>query len=193
MHGGFSIVVAMHAWHDVELGDHIERHFRAVIEIPKGSKVKYELDKATGLLWLDRVLHSAVHYPANYGFLPQTFCDDGDPLDVLVLGQEPVVPLCVLRARAIGVLGMRDEKGQDDKIIAIHIDDPEYEHYQDVAELPPHRLRELERFFLDYKVLENKTVNVEALRGRDDAERVVRDAVRLYRERIAPERRRLTR
>ena len=88
---------------------------------------------------------------------------------------------------------MRDEKGQDDKIIAIHIDDPEYEHYQDVAELPPHRLRELERFFLDYRVLENKTVNVEALRGRDDAERVVRDAVRLYRERIAPERRRLTR
>jgi inorganic pyrophosphatase len=182
----------MHAWHDVELGDHIERHFRAVIEIPKGSKVKYELDKRTGLLYLDRVLHSAVHYPANYGFLPQTFCDDGDPLDVLVLGQEPVLPLCILRARAIGVLGMRDEKGQDDKIIAIHIDDPEYEHYQDVAELPPHRLRELERFFLDYKVLENKTVNVEALRGRDDAVRVVRDAVRLYQERIAPRRRRPT-
>jgi inorganic pyrophosphatase len=184
---------AMHAWHDVELGDHIERHFRAVIEIPKGSKVKYELDKRTGMLYLDRVLHSAVHYPANYGFLPQTFCDDGDPLDVLVLGQEPVLPLCILRARAIGVLGMRDEKGQDDKIIAIHIDDPEYEHYQDVAELPPHRLRELERFFLDYKVLENKTVNVEALRGREDAARVVRDAVRLYQERIAPQRRRPTR
>jgi inorganic pyrophosphatase len=182
----------MHAWHDVELGDHIERHFRAVIEIPKGSKVKYELDKRTGLLYLDRVLHSAVHYPANYGFLPQTFCDDGDPLDVLVLGQEPVLPLCILRARAIGVLGMRDEKGQDDKIIAVHIDDPEYEHYQDVVELPPHRLRELERFFLDYKVLENKTVNVEALRGRDDAARVVRDAVRLYHERIAPQRRRPT-
>jgi inorganic pyrophosphatase len=180
--------MAMHAWHDVELGDHIEHHFRAIIEIPKGSKIKYELDKRTGLLYLDRVLHSAVHYPANYGFLPQTFCDDGDPLDVLVLGQEPVLPLCILRARAIGVLGMRDEKGQDDKIIATHIDDPEYEHYRDVAELPPHRLRELERFFLDYKVLENKTVNVEALRGRADAERVVREAVRLYRERIAPER-----
>ena len=177
----------MHAWHDVELGDHIERHFQAVVEIPKGSKVKYELDKRTGLLYVDRVLHSAVHYPANYGFLPQTFCDDGDPLDVLVLGQEPVLPLCILRARAIGVLGMRDDKGQDDKIIAVHIDDPEYAHYRDVAELAPHRLRELERFFLDYKVLENKTVNVEALRGRDDAARVVRDAVRLYRERIAPE------
>jgi inorganic pyrophosphatase len=176
----------MHAWHDVELGEHLERWFRAIIEIPKGSKVKYELDKRTGLLYLDRVLHSAVHYPANYGFLPRTFCDDGDPLDVLVLGQEPVVPLCVLRARAIGVLGMRDEKGQDDKIIAIHVDDPEYAHYEDVSQLPPHRLRELERFFLDYKTLENKRVDVEALRGRLEAEQVVRDAVRLYRERILP-------
>jgi inorganic pyrophosphatase len=179
----------MHPWHDVELGDHIERHFRAVIEIPKGSKVKYELDKATGLLWLDRVLHSAVHYPANYGFLPQTYCDDGDPLDVLVLGQEPVVPMCVLRARAIGVIGMRDDKGQDDKIIGVHVDDPEYAHYVDIAELPPHRLKELERFFLDYKVLEQKTVTVEGLRGRADAERVVRAAVALYRARIAPSRR----
>jgi inorganic pyrophosphatase len=96
--------------------------------------------------------------------------------------------LCILRARAIGVLGMRDEKGQDDKIIAIHVDDPEYEHYRDVSELPPHRLRELERFFLDYKVLENKTVNVETLRGRLDAEQVVHAAVRLYRERILPTR-----
>jgi len=182
----------MHAWHDVELGDHVEDHFRAVIEIPKGSKVKYELDKATGLLYLDRVLHSAVHYPANYGFLPQTFCDDGDPLDVLVLGQEPVLPLCILRARAIGVLTMRDEKGQDDKIIAIHLDDPEYEHYHDIAELPPHRLRELERFFLDYKVLEHKTVDVQHLRGRVEAGHVVRDAVRLYRERVLPARARPT-
>jgi inorganic pyrophosphatase len=113
-------------WHDVELGTDITRDFRCVIEIPKGSKVKYELDKQTGMLWLDRVLHSAVHYPANYGFLPRTYCDDGDPLDVLVLGQEPVVPLCILRARAIGVLTMSDDKGQDDKIIAVHVDDPEY-------------------------------------------------------------------
>jgi inorganic pyrophosphatase len=179
---------AMNAWHDVELGDHIERHFRAIIEIPKGSKIKYELDKRTGLLWLDRVLYSAVHYPANYGFLPQTYCDDGDPLDVLVLGQEPVVPLCILRARAIGVITMRDEKGQDDKIIAVHVDDPEYAHYRDVSELSPHRVLELQRFFLDYKVLENKTVDLGALRGPADAEEVVRDAARLYRERIVPSR-----
>jgi len=176
----------MHPWHDVELGDHVERHFRAVIEIPKGSKIKYELDKKTGLLWLDRVLHSAVHYPANYGFLPQTYCDDGDPLDVLVLGQEPVVPLCILRARAIGVIEMRDEKGRDDKIIAVHVDDPEYAHYEDVAQLPPHRVLELQRFFLDYKTLEHKIVRVEDLRGRDDAVPVIRAAARLYRERIRP-------
>src|SRR5262245_24190129 len=136
----------MDAWDDVGLGDHLEEHFRAVVEIPKGSKLKYELDKRTGLLWLDRVLYSAVHYPANYGFLPQTFCPDDDPLDVLVLGQEPVVPLCILRARAIGVLTMSDDKGRDDKIIAIHLDDPEYAHDRDVAEISAHRLRELERF-----------------------------------------------
>jgi inorganic pyrophosphatase len=177
-----------HPWHDIPCEEPIEEGFNAFIEIPKGSKVKYELDKTSGLLRVDRILFSAVHYPANYGFIPRTYCDDGDPLDVLVLGQEPVLPLCILRARAIGVLGMRDEKGQDDKIIAIHVDDPEYEHYRDVSALPPHRLRELERFFLDYKVLENKAVNVEALRGRLDAEQVVRDAVRLYRERILPTR-----
>ncbi len=176
----------MNAWHDVALGDEIEQHFRCVIEIPKGSKIKYELDKATGLLSLDRVLHSAVHYPANYGFLPQTYCDDGDPLDVLVLGQEPVVPLCVLRAKAFGVITMRDDKGQDDKIIAVHVDDPEYSHYRDVSELPPHRLKEMQRFFLDYKVLEDKSVDIDELRGRIDAEHVIRDAIRLYRTRIVP-------
>jgi inorganic pyrophosphatase len=173
-------------WHDVELGDAIEQYFRCVIEITKGSKVKYELDKQTGLLSVDRVLHSAVHYPANYGFLPRTYCGDGDPLDVLVLGQEPVVPLCILRARAIGVLTMSDEKGSDDKIIAVHVDDPEYAHYQDSAELPPHRLKEIQRFFLDYKVLENKSVDVEDIRGRLDAGRVIRDAVHLYRSQILP-------
>jgi inorganic pyrophosphatase len=142
------------------------------------------------MLWLDRVLHSAVHYPANYGFLPRTYCDDGDPLDVLVLGQEPVVPLCILRARAIGVLTMSDDRGQDDKIIAVHVDDPEYAHYQDVAELPPHRLKEMQRFFLDYKVLENKVVDVDQFQGRPVAEQVIRTAIRLYRDRIAPARNR---
>src|SRR6266487_3766413 len=126
--------VTLHAWHDVPLGARIEDHFAAVIEIPKGSKVKYELDKETGLLRVDRMLHSAVHYPANYGFLPQTYCEDGDPLDVLVLGEEPVVPLCVMRARAIGVLSMSDDKGRDDKIIAVHVDDPVFLHDRATAE-----------------------------------------------------------
>jgi inorganic pyrophosphatase len=176
----------MNPWHDVALGDDVDQHFRCIIEIPKGSKIKYELDKTTGLLWLDRVLHSAVHYPANYGFLPQTYCDDGDPLDVLVLGQEPVVPLCVLRAKAIGVITMRDDKGQDDKIIAVHVDDPEYAHYRDVSELPPHRLKEMQRFFLDYKVLEEKSVDIDHIRGRVDAGNVIREAIRLYRSKILP-------
>jgi|SRR5690242_13029490 len=174
----------MHPWHDVELGESITDGFRAVIEIPKGSKVKYELDKHTGLLWVDRILYSAVHYPANYGFLPQTYCLDNDPLDVLVLGQEAVVPLCILRARAIGMIQMSDDKGPDDKIIAVHADDPEYAEYHDIGELTGHRLKELQRFFIDYKALENKTVNVGDLRGRADAERTIVDAARLYRERI---------
>ena len=112
----------MHAWHDIYVDDHlIEKAFPVVIEVPMGSKNKYELDKETGLLRLDRVLYSAVHYPANYGFIPRTFCEDGDPLDALVLGQEPVIPLTMMEARAIGVMRMRDEKGLDDKIIAVSV------------------------------------------------------------------------
>src|SRR5437899_4639075 len=118
-------VGAMNPWHDVALQAAGGRGVNVVIEIPKGSKVKYELDKRTGLLMVSRVLYSAVHYPANYGFIPRTYCDDGDPLDVLVIGQEEVVPGVLLRARAIGLMQMRDEKGQDDKIIAVHVDDPE--------------------------------------------------------------------
>lgn len=171
-----------HPWHDVAYGDDIEKHVYAIIEIPKGSKNKYELHKKTGLLFLDRVLYSAVYYPANYGFIPQTYCDDGDPLDILVLGQEPVQPLCIMRAKAIGVITMQDEKGSDDKIIAVHRDDPEYAHYRDISELPPHRVRELKRFFLDYKTLENKQVEVDSIKGRLDAENVIRAAIKLYQE-----------
>src|SRR5580693_8434473 len=145
----------MHPWHDIAVPEPIEEGFLAFIEIPKGSKLKYELDKETGLLKVDRVLFSAVHYPANYGFIPRTYCDDGDPLDVLVLGQEPCVPMCMMRARAIGRMQMRD-----DKIIAVHLDDPAVRDYSHIRELPPHTLKELERFFLDYKMLENKLVEI---------------------------------
>jgi inorganic pyrophosphatase len=174
-----------HPWHDVRLGDNIEKFFYSIIEIPKGCKNKYELHKETGLLFLDRVLHSAVYYPANYGFLPRTYCDDGDPLDVLVLGQEPVAPLCIVRARAIGVLTMMDEKGRDDKIIAVHVDDPEFAHYSDISQLPPHRVKELKRFFEDYKSLEHKLVEIDSIRGRLDAEHCIREAIQLYADNFA--------
>src|SRR5215831_2248649 len=131
----------MHPWHDCYVDEAlIATAFPAVIEIPKGSKNKYELDKETGFLKLDRVLYSAVHYPANYGFIPRSFCDDGDPLDVLVLGQEPVYPLTIVEARAIGVMRMRDDKGIDDKIVAVNVRDPAVSDYSDRDQLPQHVL-----------------------------------------------------
>jgi inorganic pyrophosphatase len=172
--------VAYHAWHDVELPRFVEDAVPAIIEIPTGSKVKYELDKKSGLLLVDRVLFSAVHYPANYGFVPRTYCDDGDPLDVLVLCEEAIQPLAIMRAKVIGVMNMRDDKGQDDKIIAVHADDPTYADYSDVTEIPPHKLRELQRFFQDYKALENKKVLVSAPLGRSTGLQVLRDAIALY-------------
>ncbi len=150
-----------HPWHDVSPGEHLPRDFTSVIEIPTGSNVKYEVDKLSGLLRLDRVLHSAVYYPANYGFIPRTLAEDGDPLDVLVLCQEPVVPLTLVRSRAIGLMSMIDSDKPDHKVVAVAIDDPEYEYIQDYSQLPKHRLATLRRFFQDYKVLENRLVEVE--------------------------------
>ncbi len=170
-----------HPLHDIVLPDTLADFFPVVVEIPKGSKCKYELDKRTGLLMLDRVLYSSVHYPANYGFIPQTHAGDGDPLDVLVLMQEPVVPLTIVRARAIGGFFMRDDKGIDDKIIAVAIDDPSVSHYKSHEELPPHVTRELMRFFIDYKTLEQKLAEVEAMYGRDHALGVIDEAVAGYR------------
>ena len=172
--------MAYHPWHDVALPRDVEEPIPAVIEIPTGSKVKYELDKRSGLLSVDRILFSAVHYPANYGFVPRTYCDDGDPLDVLVLCSEEIQPLAIMRARVIGVMKMRDDKGEDDKLIAVHADDPNYSEYGDVSEIPPHRLRELQRFFEDYKALENKKVAVGAPQGRSAGLEVLSDAIRLY-------------
>jgi inorganic pyrophosphatase len=171
----------VHAWHDIYVDETlVEREFPVVIEVPKGSKNKYELDKETGFLRLDRVLYSAVHYPANYGFVPRSYCDDGDPLDALVLSQEPVYPLTIVTARAIGVMRMRDEKGIDDKIVAVSVRDPAYEHYRDKAELPGHVLRQVRRFFEDYKVLEHKQVIVEDLLGPDAAVEIIIEALQLY-------------
>jgi len=171
----------MHPWHDCYIDEALIRTgFPAIIEIPKGSTNKYELDKETGLLRLDRVLHSAVYYPADYGFIPRTYCDDGDPLDVLVLGQEPVYPLTIVEARAIGVMRMRDEKGIDDKIVAVSVKDPAYSEYADKAQLPGHVLRQVRRFFEDYKVLEHKQVVVSDLLGPDAAVDIIIEALQLY-------------
>jgi len=175
-----------HPWHDVPCDEPIDEGFNAFIEIPKGSKVKYELDKATGLLKVDRILFSAVHYPANYGFIPRTYCDDGDPLDVLVLCQEPVSPMSIMRARAIGLMQMRDEKGLDDKVIAVHIDDPAFSHYSHIREVPGHALLELRRFFEDYKMLEQKKVEVDEIQGPYEACKVIRAGMQGYMDLIAP-------
>jgi inorganic pyrophosphatase len=171
-----------HPWHD--LPNSIEtctEQFNVVIEIPRGSKVKYELDKPSGQLRVDRILYSSVMYPANYGFLPRSYCGDGDPLDVLVLGNEPVVPLSIMQARAIGVMHMADEGDPDDKIIAVHINDPAYSDYTDISQLPKHMFLEIQRFFEDYKVLEEKEVSVEGFHGAEEAVQVVRESLELYR------------
>jgi len=174
----------MHPWHDIAVDERqIATAFPVVIEIPKGSTNKYELDKETGLLRLDRTLYSAVHYPADYGFIPRTFCDDGDPLDVLVLGSEPVFPLTIVEARAIGVMRMRDEKGGDDKIVAVSVRDPAYADYTDKSQLPAHVIVQVKRFFEDYKVLEHKAVVVEDFLSTADALAIIKDALALYRGR----------
>src|ERR1044072_621800 len=173
----------MHPWHDTYLDDTtVATDFPVIIEIPKGSKNKYELDKETGLLRLDRVLYSAVHYPADYGFIPRTYCDDGDPLDALVLGQEPVYPLTIVQARVVGVMRMRDEKGVDDKIVAGSVSDPWFAEFTSHPQLPADLTRQVRRFFEDYKILEHKQVIVEDLLGPADALVIIRAALDLYRQ-----------
>ena len=172
----------LHAWHDVSPGKDVPRDFQAIIEIPLGSNVKYELDKPTGLLKVDRIIHSAVFYPANYGFIPQTYAEDNDPLDVLVLCQEPVQPLALIKARAIGVMTMVDSGATDDKIIAVATNDPEFSEYLEARDLPGHRLLVLKRFFQDYKQLEGKQVQVEEIRPAYAALTVIEQSLARYQQ-----------
>ncbi|KAK1359895.1 Inorganic diphosphatase [Heracleum sosnowskyi] len=172
--------VAAHPWHDLEIGPGAPAIFNCVVEIGKGSKVKYELDKKSGLFKVDRVLYSSVVYPHNYGFIPRTLCEDSDPMDVLVLMQEPVLPATFLRARAIGLMPMIDQGEKDDKIIAVCADDPEFRHYNDIKDLPPHRLAEIRRFFEDYKKNENKSVRVNDFLPAEDAIEAIQYSMDLY-------------
>ncbi|GAA4002279.1 inorganic diphosphatase [Hymenobacter fastidiosus] len=172
-------------WHDVERGENAPAIVNGIIEIPKGSKGKYELDKDSGMLKLDRVLFSAVHYPAAYGFIPQTYCDDKDPLDILVICSVDIVPMCLVDAKVIGVMQMIDGDEEDDKIIAVAANDISVNHYNDISDLPPHTLLEMRRFFEDYKALEHKQVTVEQFLGREDAYRIIEDSITLYHETFA--------
>ncbi len=172
----------IHPWHDVTPGPDCPAQFNSVIEIPFGSSVKYELDKASGLIRLDRVLYSAVYYPANYGFIPQTLAEDDDPLDVLVLCQEAVAPLTLIAARAIGLMTMMDSGKRDHKIIAVAIGDPEFNSYKEAREMPPHRLVMLRRFFQDYKQLEGKSVEVDEIEPAAASYPIIEDALHRYSE-----------
>ena len=162
-------------WHDVSPGDRVPDEFTVVNEIPLGSNVKYELDKESGLLKVDRILYSAVYYPANYGLMPRTLAEDGDPLDVLVFCQEAVVPLALIEARAIGLMTMIDAGVPDNKVIAVAVDDPQFNTYREASQMPTHLSLLVRRFFQDYKQLENKTVEVGEIQSAQKA----RDAIAL--------------
>jgi inorganic pyrophosphatase len=169
-------------WHHASPGDHIPEFVNGIIEIPKGTRAKYELDKESGLLILDRVLYSSVYYPANYGFIPQTYCEDKDPLDILVISQIDVVPLCIVPAKVIGVMRMLDNGEADDKIIAVAAGDPSVSHIKDISELPQHFISELRHFFEEYKTLENKAVVVEEFLEKKIAQTILNESLVMYKD-----------
>ena len=174
----------MNIWHDVRSERIKKDDFISVIEIPKGGKNKYELDKETGMLRLDRVLYTATHYPANYGFIPRTYADDNDPLDVLVLCQEEIEPLTLVECYPIGVLIMVDSNERDEKIIAIAKQDPFLNTYKDISELPEHISSEIKHFFEVYKQLEEKQTEVDELLGRTEAEKIIEKSIRNYEQKF---------
>ena len=170
----------MNIWHDMNPARISPMDFFACVEIGKGGKVKYELDKDTGLLRLDRILHTSTHYPANYGFIPRTYADDYDPLDVLIICTEQLMPLTLVRCYPIGVMTMLDNGRNDEKIIAIPHDDPTYNEYKDISELPKHIFDEMRHFFSVYKSLENKETAVNEVEGCEEALKVIDNAIVNY-------------
>lgn len=173
----------MNPWHDLDLEFDTDT-LNCLIEIPAGSKIKYEIDKKSGLLKVDRILYSSVHYPCNYGLFPQTFCDDGDPLDVLVIGQLPVLPFSIMSVRPIGVIKMIDQGEGDDKIISVHADDPEYNHIKSINQIAPHKINEIRRFFESYKELEKKSVEITGIEDEVAALKVIKESIALYNEKF---------
>ena len=169
-----------HPWHDISLGGTVPETVQAIVEISRGSKAKYEVDKSSGLLKLDRVLHAAFYYPINYGFIPQSYGGDKDPLDILVITSLPVQPLTLMEAKVIGVMQMIDGGENDDKIIAVADKDPGVNHYNNIEELPRHFFDELRHFFEEYKKLENKTVLVEDFGDKATALKIIEEAIRFY-------------
>ncbi len=170
----------MNIWHDISSERIQPENFTAVIEIPKGGKNKYEMDKETGLLRLDRVLYTATHYPANYGFIPRTYADDGDPLDVLVLCQEDIAPMTLVQCYPIGVIKMTDDESIDEKIIAVPFRDPSMSSYQDMGDLPRHTFDEIRHFFTVYKSLEDKSTAVDEVMNRAEAVRIITHCMNEY-------------
>jgi inorganic pyrophosphatase len=170
----------MNPWHDVKIGENSPKNVNSIIEIPRGSRNKYELDKDTGLLKLDRVLYSSMFYPHNYGFIPQTLGDDNDPLDIIVLSSLGVVPMCLVEAKVIGVMLMQDHGDNDEKIIAVSQHDMSINHLEDISELPAHFNKELKSFFEDYKKLEKKTVVVEDFLGKEKAYEIIEQSIENY-------------
>ncbi len=170
----------MNIWHDISPERIDAENFVGVIEIKKGSKKKYELDKETGLLILDRILYTSTRYPANYGFIPRTLADDGDPLDILVLTTEDIDPMVLVKCYPIGVMVMIDGGKRDEKIIAIPFDDPTYNAYKDIKDLPRHIFDEMRHFFAIYKALEGKDTAVDEVQGRDEAVRVIKESIKNY-------------
>ncbi len=172
----------LHPWHGAEYGFDAPVQVNALIEISKGSSCKYEIDKSTGLLKLDRVIYSSFHYPINYGFIPQTLGDDGDPLDILVLCSESIAPLCLVKATVIGNMQMIDNGEKDDKIIAVATNDPSVNHLTNIDQLPEHFINVLKNYFENYKVLENKIVEIDDFQNKETAYKVIEDSIKLYRE-----------
>ena len=175
-----------HPWHGAHYGDKTPQKVNALIEIPQGSRAKYEVDKATGLLKLDRVIYSSFHYPVNYGFIPQTLGKDNDPLDILVISSVSIQPLCLVQAKVIGVMQMIDSGDADDKIIAVGNNDPGVNYINNIEEMPKHFFNELRQFFEEYKKLENKTVSVNEFQDKATALKIIEEAMRYYKENFGP-------